>query len=387
MTERIPIRLCVFSTMRTQDLSNVPGVVLKEMVDFGESLEHVTLLHFHREYKVIKLTHNVSVFTIPYIKPITSLRFATSIFVSYFISIPVLMRIALQYKINLFRADDPLMTGLPCILVSKILNIRCVVSMYGNIEEVIAYKIGKQKKIISILLPLVRKVIKYVVSRSAACIVVSTALEVIAKGFGARKVWLTYPNVDLSIFSGRKTTSVNRTFTVLFVGRLEPEKGPFNFLEVASILNNLEFIVAGYGSLQDEMSRIIKEKKLANVKLLGSVNHSDLPKLYDSVDVLLLPSYSEGIPIVMLEAMASELPVIVSKVGAVSEILEDGNGGFAVTPGNTDEIVSKIKLLLEDKDLAKNVGKRGRSNVISKFNNFIPTQLRLYCSIMSQING
>jgi glycosyltransferase involved in cell wall biosynthesis len=83
-------------------------------------------------------------------------------------------------------------------------------------------------------------------------------------------------------------------------------------------------------------------------------------------------------PIVMLEAMATELPVIVSDVGAVGQILEGNYGGFAVPPGNIKEIVDNIKRLSEDRSFARELGIKARVNVISQFNNFIDTQIKLY---------
>jgi len=387
MTQRIPIRLCIFSTMRTKDLSQVSGVLPKEAKDMGEILDEVVLVHFHKRYHKRILKENVHLITLPYIDPKTPLRFGISIFVSYLISIPILLKIALEYKINLFRADDIIISGLPCIIISKLLGIHCIVSIHGDLEEVISYKIGPKKKIISVVLLIINKIGKMVVSSADGCIVVNKKLETVArKKYGSRRVLLTYPNIDLSIFGQTESDEIQtRNFTILFVGRLEPEKGPINVLKVAESLRNVDFLVVGDGSLKNEMDRIIKEKKLFNVKLLGVIPHSILPKLYRSADVLLLPSYSEGLPIVMLEAMASELPVIVSNVGAVGEILKQNEGGFAVSPGNIEEILSKVSLLQKDKHLRSSIGRRGKTNVTSHFSDFVNTQVHLYKSVISGV--
>jgi glycosyltransferase involved in cell wall biosynthesis len=371
--------------MRTKELLQVPGVPLKEAMDLGEYLERVILIHFHKRYTNRSLSDNVRVITIPYLEPRGPVRFAASILTSYLLSIPILTWLALKYKINLFRSDDVVISGFPIVIASRIVRNRCIISLLGDVEEVVTHKIGNsRKRLAACLLYAVRSISRFTISNSDASIVVNRALEKMAKSYNAKKVVLTHPNVDLSLFIKNKNEERNdRHFTVLFVGRLEPEKGPMNLLKVAEILRDINFVVAGYGSLQPEMERTIAKNGLTNVKLLGLVDHKVLPKLYRSVDLLLLPSYSEGMPVVMLEAMASELPVVVSKVGAVGEILEGNNGGFSTEPGNISEIVSKINLLRNDVDLRMQLGKRAKINVASRFQNFVLNHVAIYRDIMS----
>jgi glycosyltransferase involved in cell wall biosynthesis len=208
-------------------------------------------------------------------------------------------------------------------------------------------------------------------------------LAEIAEKYGAKKVFHTFPNIDLSLFQPKdRSTELSRKLRVIFVGRLEREKGPLNVLKVAEILRDVEFIIVGYGSQMDLMVQIIKEKDLSNVKMLGVVTHSDISKFYKDADILLLPSYSEGMPIVMLEAMASEVPVIVSDVGAVSEILDVNNGGFVVPMGDINAIVSKINTFVKDRKLILSLGKRGRKNVLTRFKDFIDNQIQIYEKIL-----
>ncbi|MGI0015721.1 MAG: glycosyltransferase, partial [Nitrososphaera sp.] len=287
-------------------------------MDLGDHLEYVVLVHFHKSYTKRILKDNVKVITIPYIETGGPIRFAASILTSYLLSVPILTLVALKYRINLFRSDDIIISGFPAVLASRIVRSKCIVSLLGDAEEVIAHKIGSSSnKLARCLLYATRSISRFTISHSDASIVVNRKLESIAKSYGATKVMLTYPNVDLSLFVNTESEErKHNDFDVLYVGRLEPEKGPINVLKVAEILRDINFVVAGYGSLQPEMERIIQQKGLTNVRLLGLVDHKVLAKLYRSVDLLLLPSYSEGLPVVMLEAMACELPVVVSNVGA-----------------------------------------------------------------------
>jgi glycosyltransferase involved in cell wall biosynthesis len=369
--------------MRSNDSEKVPGVLRKEAQDFGVKLERVILIYFQNKYTRKKYGTNVHFVTIPSINPKTPFRFAASILLSYFISFPVLLYISSKYRINLIRADDPVITGIPSVVTCKLLRIKAIVCMYGNIEEVVRYKIGIESKFNRMVVPIVNSLQKTSLRLSHGCIVMNEKLVKIAHKYGAREVFQTFPNIDLSIFQPKNSgLDATRKLRVVFVGRLEREKGPLNVIKVAERLRDVEFIVAGYGSQTLLMEHMIEEKNLSNVKMLGVVSHTEIRKVYQDADILLLPSYSEGMPIVMLEAMASELPVIVSDVGAVGEVLGNNNGGFAVPVGDIDAIVSKINIFIKNRNLVLTLGKKGRASVLTKFTGFIDNQIQIYEKIL-----
>ena len=85
------------------------------------------------------------------------------------------------------------------------------------------------------------------------------------------------------------------------------------------------------------------------------------------LDALVLTSRWEGLPIVFLEAMASSKPVVATSVGAASEVIQDGENGFLVPPGDTQTMSTRIVQLLRDEGLRQRMGKRGRSLLDSTF--------------------
>ena len=84
---------------------------------------------------------------------------------------------------------------------------------------------------------------------------------------------------------------------------------------------------------------------------------------------LVLPSLSEGLGRVLIEAEALGKPVIGSNVGGIPDLIKDGKNGFLFEPKNSDNLAQKLRTLLKDKNLAMEMGKKGREFVQNKFSN------------------
>jgi len=136
--------------------------------------------------------------------------------------------------------------------------------------------------------------------------------------------------IDLEKFTPRNKELSRRKIRVkpegrLFgsVARLSSEKNLEYLIELAKLMPNDTFIIAGDGPLYNEL----QTHKPRNLTLLGFVK--DVETVYNALDAFILPSKMEGTPISILEAMASGTPVFVANVGAIGEIVQnDFNGHF-----------------------------------------------------------
>ena len=68
------------------------------------------------------------------------------------------------------------------------------------------------------------------------------------------------------------------------------------------------------------------------------------------------------------EAQLMKKPVVVTNVGGNQEMMIDGKTGFLVQQGNHEQLIDKLSLLLEDKELAKKMGNEGRKFIEDTFN-------------------
>ena len=87
-----------------------------------------------------------------------------------------------------------------------------------------------------------------------------------------------------------------------------------------------------------------------NVYFLGNIQEAGA--CCKMADMFVLPSNYEGLPMVLIEAMRAGLPVVASNVGGVSEIVRNGENGFALE-NKAEAFADKIKYILENEDIYK----------------------------------
>jgi glycosyltransferase involved in cell wall biosynthesis len=122
---------------------------------------------------------------------------------------------------------------------------------------------------------------------------------------------------------------------LLCVGRLEPEKNHVLLLRVFARLRaqfpQLKLLLAGSGRLESELRALAGELGVRDeVVFAGQV--APVAPLFHLAEWFVLASSLEGLPMVVLEAMAARLPMIVTQVGGIPEVIEDGRTGWLVPP-------------------------------------------------------
>ena len=93
----------------------------------------------------------------------------------------------------------------------------------------------------------------------------------------------------------------------------------------------------------------------------------DVAPFYAAFDVLVLPSGNEGTPVSVIEALAAERPVVATRVGGVPDVVRDGEDGFLVEAGATDDLADRLARLARDPALRARMGKQGRERVLPRY--------------------
>ena len=166
---------------------------------------------------------------------------------------------------------------------------------------------------------------------------------------------------------------------ILFLSGLRRRKGILLFIEALPLVINrcaeIEVIVAGEWIDYDDKNaaeKLIRKHAIEDkIKFVGNVTGKKKYELYKTSDIFVFPPVEpEGMPWVILEAMSAGIPVISTDQGTISEVIEDGVSGFIIEP-NKDEIAKKICFLIENPEVSKRMGLRGRQIIEERFSDQI----------------
>lgn len=165
------------------------------------------------------------------------------------------------------------------------------------------------------------------------------------------------------------TTKINDKSPLVFLGRIEPIKGPHHAIEIAKksrknlvIAGNIPFEYRSY--FNEEVAPHIDDHQISFV---GPVNDHQKSILLNQALALLMPiEWDEPFGIVMVEAMACGTPVIALSKGAIPEVISQGVTGYVCT--SLDECVQKVSLIhqLDRKSVRLEAARRFSSRVIAR---------------------
>jgi len=179
------------------------------------------------------------------------------------------------------------------------------------------------------------------------------------------------PLVDRSRRQVREELGIaDEDFLFAFVGRLTEQKAPGDFLEAAARVNTdnprTAFVLVGGGPL-DARSRDLSEKLGVGrcVRFLGW--RPDAADVMAASDALVLTSRWEGLPNVVLEGMALGKPIVASAVGGCPELVDPGQTGCLVPPGEIAEFARVMLDLCGNRERARDLGRRGREVALRMF--------------------
>ncbi|MBU0607719.1 MAG: glycosyltransferase family 4 protein, partial [Armatimonadetes bacterium] len=150
--------------------------------------------------------------------------------------------------------------------------------------------------------------------------------------------------------------------TALFVGRLAPEKGVDLVLQawpaVQERLPEARLVIVGDGDERQALEDSAEHLGITEtVTFRGWVSSRDIRSIMQTARVLIMPSRTEGLGLVGVEAAAAARPLIASRVGGLTEVVEDGRTGLLVQPGNVEELQRAVIDLLGDLERARTMGR------------------------------
>jgi len=157
---------------------------------------------------------------------------------------------------------------------------------------------------------------------------------------------------------------------ILFVGTKSYNKGAIHLLEavgrISKEMKDVTLVSIGLPTGEWKRKRSILSK--THLLDLGYVSEEEKKDAFVACDLFAMPSRYDSFGIVYLEAWRCAKPVIGAKVGAIPEVIEEGEDGLLVEFGDVDQLTSAIISLLSHPDLCQRMGEKGRRKVGERFN-------------------
>lgn len=194
--------------------------------------------------------------------------------------------------------------------------------------------------------------------------------------------------------SGAIASSGRAVPRLLFLSNMIADKGPLVLVEALAVLHRRGIALeatfagaAGDGRTIDEFHAAIARHDLADrVHYIGPSFDAAKDDLLAAHDLFALPTSRDAFPLVLLEAMQHGLPIVATTVGAIPEIVVDGETGFLVAPWDVASLADRLEQLATEPALRRRLGSAGRERYCQRFT-FAAFEQRLIAALNRCVPG
>jgi glycosyltransferase involved in cell wall biosynthesis len=168
--------------------------------------------------------------------------------------------------------------------------------------------------------------------------------------------------------AARAELGIPATSTVVtLIARLVPIKRVDRFLRVCDALRDVpsvRFLIVGDGELRQALQESSEAQQLRD-RLIWAGFRRDMPAVFFASDVVVQTSDNEGTPVSLIESQAAGVPVVSTRVGGTATVLADAR--FLAAVDDERQLISSVRMLLEDQNLALSAAATGRNHVLQRF--------------------
>lgn len=165
---------------------------------------------------------------------------------------------------------------------------------------------------------------------------------------------------------------------IVAVGRQTFKKAPYltilAFKKVLKSNPSLKLLIIGDGLLLELCKNLVKSLDLSNnIKFTGALKRSEIIDQIEKSCLMIQHSIvahdgdSEGTPVGIIEAMAAGLPVVSTKHAGIPDVVIDGTTGYLVQEGDINNMALKIKSLMENREICRQMGEKGKARIQKEF--------------------
>lgn len=222
----------------------------------------------------------------------------------------------------------------------------------------------------------------------------------IGRGFDDKKIYTLYNGINMESdpwvivkedFLNRYNIDYDGKFLIGQVARLDGVKNIKMTIktahELAKTRRDILFLIAGDGEELEDLKKLAKDLNVEDmIVFLGFVKEN--MSFFNAIDLNILTSISESFPYVILEASKMKRATISTDVGGIDELIRDGTDGYLVKSDDYESLSEKIRYLVDNPAIAKDMGKSIYDRVKESFStvSMARAQLEIYNDILSRRN-
>jgi glycosyltransferase involved in cell wall biosynthesis len=186
--------------------------------------------------------------------------------------------------------------------------------------------------------------------------------------------FFTWTNIEVFQQAGKeRRDTFSQTF--LYAGDLIPRKGVMHlvnaFASVISEFPHAKLLIIGKEENQQyaaDVKNRTQELGLGErIHFLPRLPQQELADYMGQAAVFVFPTYSEGLPRVVFEAMSTGLPILSTAVSGIPEIVQEGETGILLQPGDEAELSEKMRWFLEHPQETQEMGRKAYAFACASF--------------------
>jgi len=277
----------------------------------------------------------------------------------------------LRHRATLVHAHWLLPQGLTAGLAAAMFGCRCLATVHGS--DIFALRGA------------VSRVFKRVAIRLADVVTVNSgatlaAVAALAPGAGAVvRIPMGAASPQAAAMDATRTrTRAGAGPTLIFVGRLIPEKGVADLIgavqELRQTLPSVTALIVGDGPSRGEFEQLAHDLGVAeSIRFLGWLPQQDVPRMLRDADIFVAPSCpgvdgtQEAQGLAIAEAMLAGIPVVATVVGGIPDAIRHEETGLLVEPSSPAEVADAVRRLATDRALGDRLAGAARALAESEF--------------------
>ncbi|WP_432354359.1 glycosyltransferase family 4 protein [Sporosarcina sp. A2] len=174
------------------------------------------------------------------------------------------------------------------------------------------------------------------------------------------------------------------SYIILSVGELNKNKNHEVIIKaIAKMKNrNIKYLICGQGAMENQLKELAYKLGVEEQLILMGYRN-DIDEICKVSDLFAFPSYREGLSLSLMEAMAAGLPVVGSDIRGNSDLVDNGEGGYLLSPEDVNGYSKSIKAIMNNQQLS---GKMAMVNKLKIREFYIENVLKDYSDIITKIN-